>query len=58
MSTKTESGPQMTDLRQRVATLEAALREASIMPMHWSSRGKQKKFREILGDVVEGKVKT
>lgn len=37
------------DAQERVKLLEAALLEASTMALHWSSRAKQKKFRELLG---------
>lgn len=34
--------------RTRIVELEAALLEAAAMPMHWSSRAKQAKFRQLV----------
>lgn len=39
---------ELDNATMRIVELEAALTEASTMKLHWSSRGKQKKFREML----------
>lgn len=39
---------ELDNATMRIIELEAALTEASTMKLHWSSRGKQKKFRELL----------